>query len=311
MLYRIRTELAKGYFEYATRGIGTTSPLTSTREASCEVHTMLGQADVAMYLLAAKSFVSYVPNVSVIVYSDGTLTQEHIDTLQRHIVGMRVVGHDEADQRAAVELPAGGLLANWRKRDAAYRRLIDIELWRRGERAIVLDSDVLTNRTPDEVARWIEGGAAPFLLGQPFEYTSAPSAGSHVQGHFFQKVPQLSAALGVDNAFLLGGTAGFCGYRNEISLAHVERALDAALTLGLPMHHWGGDQCLIIYLLSVAGGRLLPPDKYLNFDPYRPRDADGACVVHFYGTHRYAKGVYRRLGAAAVERLRGLTSAES
>jgi hypothetical protein len=304
MLFQLRSALAYRYFAYMTRGLDGTPPLASSAESPCEVHTMLGARDVTMYLLAIKSLLSHLA-LSVVVHSDGTLTADDVARVRRHVDGVRIVGHDEADARATDALSGHPLLAEWRRHDAAYRRLVDVEIWRTARRVIILDSDVLTNRYPYEVAAWVQAGDRPFLLGQASQAPSEvrDSSSTHVQAQFLAKVPQISTALGTAPLFIQGGTAGFCGYLDEMSLARIEAALAAALAARLPMQQWGGDQCLVIYLLSTRGAQRLPGDRYLNFDPAVQARARDACVIHFYGTHRFRSLVYPRLAADAVRRM--------
>src|SRR5262249_352465 len=150
-----------------------------------------------------------------------------------------------------------------------YRRLIDFELWRERRRVMILDADVLVNRGAGELTEWVRNGHCPFLLGQPGVPLgdAPPGPHDHLQLHFYYRVPQLSELLHLEPSFAQGTTSGFCGYTTELSLDRVEDALDGALRLGLPMEQWGGEQCLVIYLLSTAGAQRLPSDRYFNFDP--------------------------------------------
>jgi hypothetical protein len=309
MFFQLRSALAYRRFARATLGLDDTPPLLSDRSSSCEVHTMLGERDVTMYLLAVKSLLSFVKRLSVVVHSDGSLTAADMSRLRAHIIDLQIVEHSSADERAAAALAPYPLLTKWRRHDAAYRRLVDVELWRRARRVIILDSDVLTNSYPADVAAWVERGARAFMLGQPARQSNDAGASTHVQARFLAMVPEISAALGRTPAFIQGGTAGFCGYLDEISLDVTERALRAALDAGLPMQQWGGDQCLVIYLLSTGGADRLPSDKYLNFDPSVRHAAASASIIHFYGTHRFHARVYPRLAAEAVRRLKKGTSA--
>ena len=304
MLYRLRQSVAYRYFQVRTRELSATPPLHCDPNATCEVHTMLGTADVRMYILAIKSLLSFVRGLAVVVHSDGSLTDRDVSSIAAHVQGTRFIRHDEADQRAETSLRDAPFLAKWRATDAAYRRLIDIELWRRGERILILDADVLTNREPHEVVSWIASGSRPFLLGQPSNgpvLSADTRVPEHVQAQFLMHVPQISRHLRLQPRFLQGATAGFCGYFRELDLVRVESALRAAVDLGLPMGQWGGDQCLIIYLLSTAGAEPLPPDRYVNFEP--AVQATCACIIHFNGTHRFHGLVYPRLAAAVVNRL--------
>jgi hypothetical protein len=306
MFYRLRQSVAYRYFQFSTRAVEATPCLSSDPNAQCEVHTMLGAHDVRMYILAIKSLLSFVPGLAVVVHSDGSLTEPDISHIGKHVEQTRFVLHQQADERATQMLRNSPFLAKWRSTDAAYRRLIDIELWRQTEKLVILDADVLTNREPHEVAEWIRHGTAPFLLGQPSTRSASagdPRVPEHVQAQFLRHVSQLSRHLGVPPVFVQGATAGFCGYCRELSLPKVEAALRAATDLGLPMAQWGGDQCLVIYLLSIAGARRLPPDRYVNFEPSLEAGAANMCMIHFYGTHRFRGLVYPRLAAAAVKRL--------
>jgi hypothetical protein len=305
MFYRLRTSLAHRYLRFRIRTLDDTPTLASDPRLRCEVHTMLGTRDVAMYILAVKSLLTLVPFLSVVVHSDGSLTERDFSRVAHHIDGVRFVRHREADERAEHVLRGSPFLRQWRAVDAAYRRLIDIELWRRAERIIILDADVLTCRTPHEVIDWIRTGEHPFLLGQPpLDDASQPGRRSeHVQALFLRRIDEIGARLGVRGVFVQGGTAGFCGYTRELSLDRIETALKAAVDLGLPMSQWGGDQCLIVFLLSVHGGDRLPSDRYLNFEPSVRDQAQRASVIHFYGTHRFHRLVYPNLAAATVARL--------
>jgi hypothetical protein len=190
MFYQLRTALAYRVFNVSVRSLDDTPSLRADETAGCEVHTMLGSADVTMYILAVKSLLSYVRTLSVVVHSDGTLSAADYDRIARHVAGVRFVTHQEADGRAREALARTPLLAEWRRVDAAYRRLIDIELWRTRDRVIILDSDVLTTGRPDEVIGWVQSGSRPFLLGQPpAEGGGGGKPSRHVQAQFLAKVP--------------------------------------------------------------------------------------------------------------------------
>jgi hypothetical protein len=303
MLFRIRQALAYRYFHLRVSGLADTPPVRSHTGSRCELHTMLGRRDLTMYLLAVKSLMSFDPDLAVVVHSDGSLGERDFEHIAAHVTDARFVHFEEAEARAQNRL-ASALLSEWRAKDAAYRRLIDVELWRDRDRVVILDSDVLTLHKPMDLIAWIAGGQRPFLLGQGGGNRPGPTgSGAHVQALFQQHVPELSQLTGYPNRFLQGATAGFCGYKNEISLERIECALRASLSLGLPMQQWGGDQCLIIYLLSSAAAERLPEDRYLNFEPKLEGLVDAAVMVHFYGTHRFHGGNYPRLAANTVRRL--------
>jgi hypothetical protein len=267
---------------------------------------VLGSKDLPLYLAAIKSFLRFYPSVAVVVHDDGKLGPAETDTLAKHLPGCKVISAAAADARAKDRLGPDSFLFQWRGWDASYRRIIDTELWCSTPKRIILDSDILVVRRPDEVIDWIERSDHPFLMGQPSEPPPAPpGAPKHVQTVFREQVGALSAKLGVQGRFLQGTTSGFYGCSGEeLTLPTVERVLRACLELGIPMREWGGEQCTVIYLLSTANALHLPADRYLNFAPEELGKAGEAALIHFLGYCRFYRGLYGRLAAAMVRSLK-------
>jgi hypothetical protein len=108
-----------------------------------------------MYITAAKSLLRFVPNVSVVVHDDGSLTTKDIATIKRHIEGIKVIRRCDADKAV------GELLAPFPK-TTAYRakiinslELTDHALLAGQEKIIITNSDILFLRRPDDVIHWI------------------------------------------------------------------------------------------------------------------------------------------------------------
>jgi hypothetical protein len=114
---------------------------------------MLGHAELQMYLVAIKSFLRFRPQSRVTAHSDGSLSPNDEALLRQHVPGIRVIERVEANERAKKEL--NSYLAEWRSRDASWRRVIDTELWCETPRRMIIDSDILTIRKPDAVLDWI------------------------------------------------------------------------------------------------------------------------------------------------------------
>jgi len=98
-------------------------------------------------------------------------------------------------------------------------------------------------------------------------------------------------------------TSGFYGCSNEVALGRIEKLLNVCASLGLPMEQWGGEQCMVIYLIATSGGRALDPETCINFLPKEEGRIGTAEIVHFFGTHRFYKNIYTKL---AVDTLRTL-----
>lgn len=295
MLYRLRNSVNYTRFRLGTRRIHTSPPIACQEDAPCEVHTMLSERDVPLYLVAIKSLLRFCQGVAVVLHSDGTLSQKSIATVRRHVPGCRVIMPAEADDRARQHLGADSLLYRWRSLDASYRRIIDTELWCSSGRRIIMDSDIIILNRPHEVIDWAEHGKRPFLMGQPpiLEHPAPGSFASRYVGTIFrEKIGPLSEALGYPSSYLDGTTSGFYGCLDELQLDRIEKVLVTSTSLGIPMTEWGGEQSTVIYLLSIAGAVRLNPDRYFNFFRDQTHKVDGAMLIHFIGTDRFYKGIY-------------------
>jgi hypothetical protein len=307
MFYRLQMRLKYSYFKYRTRGIEATVPTPCDSASGCELHTMLGQRDLPMYLVAVKSLLRFYPAVAVVVHSDGTLTAEGEALLSRHVPGCKLLRAAETDAHARRVLGGDSFLLRCRGFDVNFRRLIDTELWGTTRKRIIMDSDVLVQQPPSEVIDWVERGEGPFLMGEtppPFPPAAKEVSGdAHVQTVFKARLGQLSSALGFPAAFQDGTTAGFYGCTGELPLDRIERVVRKCIDLRIPLEHWGSDQCVVIYLLSVAGAGRLSPENYFNFWPGDLHRVRSAHVIHFLGTNRFYKNVYTTLAARVVREL--------
>jgi hypothetical protein len=315
MLYRVRKRLQTARFRLAARGIYGTPPLPCDPTADCTIHTMLSHADLLMYLLAIKSFLRFRPAARVVVHSDGSLTHGDEAVLNHHVPNLQIVATRDADDRAERQL--NPFLREWRARDASWRRVIDTELWCETPRRLIIDADILTLRQPTAVLQWIAGSGRgrPLLFGAPEGPPSGPiTAGRgrrHIQTVFREQLATVATQLGRPAEFFQGATSGYYGCERDVSVPAIEAVIRAALAAGIPMHEWGGEQCLVVYLLSTAAPIRLDPRHYVNFAPEVIERLNEVAVVHFYGTFRYYGGVYPRLAADVVRQLHGRDSKET
>lgn len=153
------------------------------------------------------------------------------------------------------------------------------------------------------------------LLGQCTEERPVPEdcdlRQAHVQTQFKARLSQIAQKVGLPAEFADGTTAGFYGCQNELRLRLVERVVRACQDLKLSLDHWGSDQCVVIYLLTVSEARRLDAEKYINFWPSQRHKLDHAHVVHFLGTNRHYKGLYRQLASMTVDALHERTGFEA
>jgi hypothetical protein len=293
-------------FNWATRRIYSTPLLACDPRADCTVHTMLGAADLGMYMVGIKSLLGHYNAVRVVVHSDGSLRCKHRQILCRHIAGCRIIEPADAESAAARRLGKDSFLYRCRDLDINYRRLIDTEIHNATSKRIIMDADVLVLARPTEVIEWIERDRGGLLLGQASHTTLPPEAElskAHVQVQFRAKLAAIAHEASLPAGFADGTTAGFYGCEEEWRLDLVERVIRACQKLRLPLEHWGSDQCIVIYLLSVAGAIRLNEDQYINFWPDQEHKLPGAHIVHFLGTNRHYHGLYRRLARRTASEL--------
>lgn len=307
MFYRLRKRINTFRFGLAARGVYRAPPTPCDPGADCTIHTMLGHADFLMYLVAIKSFFRFRPVARVAAHSDGSLTPEDEAMLREHVPGIRVVTREEANERAKSRL--NPFLLEWRARDASWRRVLDTELFCETPRRMIIDSDILTIRKPDAVLEWVAGSGAgrPLMFGAPDGPPTGPipetPGPKHIQTVFREKLAGVATGSGRPPEYYQGATSGYYGCGTEVSLPEIERVLRAGMDAGVPMAEWGGEQCLVVYLLSTSNPVRLDPRKYANFAPEVVPRLNDVAVAHFYGTFRYYGGIYPRLAATAVREM--------
>jgi hypothetical protein len=308
MFYRFRQALHYARFRHATRDIARTAPIPCDRSAACAIHTMLSAADAPLYLVGIKSLLRFYSGVAVVIHSDGSLGPDDIAMLRQHIPGCTIVSVTEADARADQHLGKDTFMRQCRDWDASWRRVIDTELWTNTPKKIIMDSDILFLRRPDEVVDWIEQSGGHFLMGQPPVEPPAPppvSGKAHIQLVYRHHVPVIGERLGLARTFPDGTTSGFYGCSGDVlAPARVEKLVKACLELGISMRDWGSEQCSVIYLLASAGATRLSPDLYVNFAPDQAGCEERAHLIHFLGYCRFYKGIYVRSARAIIQDLR-------
>lgn len=168
-LERRRQEaLRRRYDKLALR----TRPFVTGEDAPhFEVHVLLGHRHVGMTLWCVKSFLYQCGRkYSVVLHEDGTLTEQDIAHLQRHLVNVRIVLRSEADPHIMEQI---GHLPNCREyrflpmettdhRGVKYNmhifalRLFDFNLLSQAKKTLVLDCDVLFFGPPREIMAWAD-----------------------------------------------------------------------------------------------------------------------------------------------------------
>lgn len=150
-----RLRVSPRSFYRSFKPVNSTRPLKCNPAAQTELHTLTCHEHVFMYITAIKSLLRFVSELAVVVHDDGSLTEQDIATIERHIVGIKVIRRSEADEIV------GKLLAPF-LRTAAYRaavinslELTDHALLASRDKVIITNSDTLFLRRPSELIEWV------------------------------------------------------------------------------------------------------------------------------------------------------------
>jgi hypothetical protein len=239
-----------------------------------EAHALVCRRDVNMMLIAAKSFLRFAGNVSLVLHDDGSLLQDNFEVLRKHLPNARVIPRAQADEAIERILPEA--MAALRRRYVFLLKLFDFNHHCRGRKLITLDSDLLFLSPPHAVLSWIHSEATSSFFNQDPAETFRASANVDLTG-----VPR-------------NLNAGFIGFPGPIPLDEITsaiRLLDYALE----------DQTIYAWLFASRQPFPLDADEYVVFDGARipPR----AAMVHFISSYRFKGLVYPRLARSVCAEL--------
>ena len=282
----IQRKLAKFAFQFRARSILRTPRVHCKPGVGVVLVSQLYSPDLLMFLVAAKSFLRFCPVERIIIVDDG-LTAGDKSVLEAHFSDIRFF------PRLGIPLsscPSGG----------CWERFLTLADAGADGYVIQLDSDTVTVAEPVAVLECIRENRT-FTLGTPGgrEITSLSNAsevalgwsGAHVQTLAEQALPKLSPGLG--NRYV-HGCAGFTGFPQGIlNRPDIERFSTEMSQLLGPQKwaEWGSEQVASNFFAANApGARVLPVDEYPFWRP--GIELAAARLIHFFGTHRYEKGVY-------------------
>lgn len=305
MMYRIRQGFSRAFFWNRVRRVFSTPPvMTNGEDRAPALVSQLCHRDLAMYLLAVKSFARFVPLRSVFALDDGSLTARDRAILDAHIPGIQIL---PISLFRAASCPRGG----------TWERLLFIADEVQRGYVIQLDADTLTLECPIEVREAIQGSRS-FTLGtndgREFvavaaaaatgrEYASLRPDHPHVQAVAESLLDRLPMA---DRLRYVRGCSGFAGFAGQsFGRAAVEQFSREMATLlgGRRWEEWGTEQVTSNYLIANSPSSLvLPVPEYNTFDS--SCDLALSKFVHFIGTYRFRRGIYAYLSRTVIRELK-------
>lgn len=296
MFYKIRQKTRKWRFDLSCRGILSTVPI-QVKENQLKILSMLCHPDLIMYLIAIKSLYAHLGMGQIVILNDGTLTSKDIELLNQHLSKPQIVNiHDIEPGKC----PKGG----------CWERLLFISECVKESYVIQLDSDTVTfNEIPEVIDSVRENRS--FTLGTHMgrQIVSMEDIckqmktfeDDHIQvlaEKNFDKLPDFNRLKYVR------GCAGFAGFaKGSFSRSKIEDfSKEMENIIGKAWLNWGSEQVASNFIISNSSSAwVLPQPKYSNFTPEIPYEKSS--FLHFLGTSRFKKGIYRKIARNMVKRL--------
>jgi hypothetical protein len=222
-------------------GVEDLAPVRPEPTPGCaEVHSLVCHAHLKLYLFAVKSLLRYERAVRVVVHDDGSLTEDDLALLARHVEGVTVIRREEADRRVAERLRDYPHCRRYRDSFVNAKQIFDYALLSGSRRLIGLDSDVLFLKPPRQVVEWLRGGEE-ILFG----YETQPWGSD-----------QIEKRIGRDIAFVPHVNIGFlCYFGDVLDLDVVEECLSRCESFD-----WWTGQMLFPILLARSRYEARPLD---------------------------------------------------
>jgi hypothetical protein len=259
--------------EEALAAIRTTKPL-SLPKTSFPIHMLTCHKDLDMALWCLKSFMYFsecCPEITI--HDDGSLTQDDVELLREQLPGCEVIPREEADRRVGDALRKYPLCRKMRPAPGFHCALKVFDPWvySSHDAIVVMDSDILFFRRPEQLLEYAEQGRACFS--------------SDYQNAYSVEIGEMKSRLGIE-VFERINAGLFVLCRKDHDLDVLEGYFEAyPETDG---HQIWLEQTLHALLLSRAGAQRLDPAYQIS------GQAIGAATV----SHHFVTDGSRELFAA-------------
>ena len=270
-VYRYRNRLRPRILDTpAISGIG--------RDSQAEIHVLTRADDWLNLVWTLKSFYLVTGRrYGLCVHDDGTMGEDGRDALEAHFPGLRYIPAARSDAETAEALAAYPRTLAFRKDFKLARKVVDFRHYLRGERMLLLDSDVLFFEHPVELLRRIEDPAY-----------RKNSLNADISTSYTVEAATVKAELGIEMVERINSGLGLI-HRASMDFEHVERLLAIPGILG---HFWRIEQTVYALASMLHGYEMLPPE----YDVYRGEGLGDRPSRHYVGEIRnlmYTEGMRR------------------
>jgi hypothetical protein len=271
-----------------------TLPIGHPSNPPCEVHILTWDRDWQMSLWAAKSFYHFSGvNWPLVWHEGGSLESANRGVLQRHFPQSSLLTAAEATTRVEAELVRGGYLSclKARRRSFMLMKMIDCVVLSNAPRLLLLDSDVLFFRKPEELIQASASETAKNLFNRDKGSWYTVSREAAKARYRIDLILELNAGLGLVR-------------RESLTLPMMEEFLADPDILAEP---WLTEQTLQALCGSKVGAQLLP-ETYLVSQSAGLTTSEGHPLVakHYAGFIRpllYEEGMTHLIRLGFLESL--------
>lgn len=291
----------KRWFNWRARAILGTRKVSCNPDSNVFLLSQTHDADLIMFLIAAKSFTRFIKPKGFVVVDDG-LSAKSRRILEDHLEGIQFIPSHEVD---VGDCPRGG----------CWERLVTISRLCINHYIVQLDSDTVTTNTPTEVLECINMNRS-FTLGTPrhaplgrvcLPVQETSRFASDIESDHVQILAErvLEALPNAENCRYVRGCAGFTGFHRGAITIHDLEQFSSFMEKQIgreKWHEWGSEQVTSNYMIANTENPMVLP---IEFYPYwKPGlDLENAQLVHFLGIHRFKGQEYVRQAQAAIRAL--------
>jgi hypothetical protein len=253
-------------------------------ESSVEVHLLTSARD---WMCAAWALASFVHATgrrwNMAIHDDGTLGDEARRMLRALFSSARIKDRKEADAEMETRLAGHPRCLEYRRSHPLALKLFDCTMLAGAERLVLLDSDLVFFRRPDEVLEWVKTGKPDCMFNPDFQDAYCLSRESARERLQVDLHPRINTGL----SLLPRGVVDidFC----EQSMADASLSTKDSIA-------WR-EQTLLALCASRYGTTRLLSERYeVHFEPWMSEDA---ITRHYVGDIRplyYAEAIWKLRG---------------
>jgi len=300
MFYSIKDKLNRYRFSQACKQITNSPPVSATTDQPIAVLTQLQHKDVTMFLVAIKTFARQVPFAKIFIINDGSLNDEDIGLLRKHLP---IASFYDTKEFTESNCPTGG----------CWERLLAIANFVSDFFIIQLDSDTLTLSALSEVNNCIKENSG-FVIGtwdnqkiesmiinsERVQKNVAPTIDAHVQMVVEARFIYLEDCK---NLRYVRGCAGFAGFPkasfNKDFIINFSQQIEKEI--GQKWHEWGSEQVMSnVVVANLEKSIVLPHPKYTDCNNMR---IPGTNFIHFIGECRFTNSRYAEMAKKEIVKI--------